>query len=474
MNRHPHHFRLSARGLLMAAISAAFAHTSFANSGRVDFTAGNVTVTGTDGSSRRLVKGNEVKSGDRIVSDASGRAQIRFSDGAFVALQPNTDFNINNYTFEGQADGKERALFGLLKGAMRTVTGLIGRSNKSSYQISTPSATIGIRGTGGVITVAPDGSTLVLGTSGVWTLTNPAGSVDVPAGTAAATTSNPNQPPQQTTQGPTVPAPTAGTTQKPDEAFRESENRTADGTQSIVASSAFKPLVTGPGYAIAGAEGGSLFSQTSTNATFSSSGMMMGFTNGGSNLVTLAGTHAEFQTADGVLAWGRWIGQVNDSGCCLGNTHSANQGLHYVVGMPTPTASLPTTDFTYNLLGATSPTIADGSVAPGTLTSAMLTGNFSSSEVSVQFAGTIGPKNFSASVNSMSLNTTHATFSGSGTYTGSLAGCSAGASVTGFFAGGGASHAGISYQLYNTTLSHNVNGAAAFKKGAAVPMYGPY
>jgi len=470
MNRHPHHFRLSARGLLVAAISAAFAHTSFANSGRVDFTAGNVTVTGTDGSTRQLARGTQVKSGDRIVSDAGGRAQIRFSDGAFVALQPNTDFNINNYAYDGQADGKERAFFGLLKGAMRTVTGVIGRSNKSSYQISTPSATIGIRGTGGVITVAPDGSTLVLGTSGVWTLTNPAGSVDVPAGTAAATTSNPNQPPQQTTQGPTVPAPQAAPSQKLEEKFSESENRTSDGTQSVVASSAFKPLVTGPGYAIAGAEGGSYFSQASTNATFSSSGMMMGFNNNGSD-VTLAGTHAEFQTADGVLAWGRWIGQVNDSGCCLGRTHGTNQGLHYVVGLPTATASLPTTDFTYNLLGATSPTTADGSVAPGTLSLATLTGNFSSSQVSVEFAGTIGPKSFSAVTNGMTLNTGTATFSGGGSYTGSLAGTYAGSSVTGFFAGAGASHAGISYTLFGTTLGSNVIGAAAFRKGAPATMY---
>src|SRR5438105_10235791 len=92
----------------------------------------------------------ELGSGDKISTGADGRVQIRFSDGAYVSLQPNTEFEIKSYHYEGKTDGTESAIFGLFKGALRTVTGFVGRVNRNRYQISTPTATIGIRGTGGL------------------------------------------------------------------------------------------------------------------------------------------------------------------------------------------------------------------------------------------------------------------------------------------------------------------------------------
>src|SRR5712691_12224676 len=165
---------------MIAIVSAAFSNPALANTGKVDFAIGNVTVTGLDGRGQPLTKGSEVKSGDKIVSSVDGRAQIRFSDGAYVSLQPNTEFDINEYRYSGKTDGTESALFGLFKGAMRTVTGFVGRANKSRYRIITATATIGIRGTGGLIQVNNDGSTLVIGTSGIWTLSNKGGTIDIP------------------------------------------------------------------------------------------------------------------------------------------------------------------------------------------------------------------------------------------------------------------------------------------------------
>ena len=85
---------------------------------------------------------------------------------------------------------------------MRTVTGAVGRVNRNSYRITTPTATVGIRGTGGVIQVLNDGSTLVIGTSGIWSLTNPAGSIDIPAGVSGLAPTEPNTPPKETTTQP--------------------------------------------------------------------------------------------------------------------------------------------------------------------------------------------------------------------------------------------------------------------------------
>ena len=49
-----------------------------------------------------LGKGAELIAGDTVFTH-SGRAQLRFTDGAFVSLQPNSEFRIDEYRFEGKA-----------------------------------------------------------------------------------------------------------------------------------------------------------------------------------------------------------------------------------------------------------------------------------------------------------------------------------------------------------------------------------
>src|SRR3954469_17556604 len=194
-------FRLRCSNVALSLALALFAEQAGAAAGRVDFATDGATVSASNGQQRPLARGTELNSGDTIRTDAGGRAQIRFADGAYVSLQPNTEFSIKDYNFDGKADGSERGFFALAKGTMRTVTGLIGRINKNRYQISTPTATIGIRGTGGRIEVLLDGSTLIAGTSGIWVLSNPSGTLDVPAGTFGRAPAAPNQPPQRSAQG---------------------------------------------------------------------------------------------------------------------------------------------------------------------------------------------------------------------------------------------------------------------------------
>src|SRR5712692_1403572 len=444
---------------MVAIVSAAFSNPALANTGKVDFTIGNVTVTGSDGRGRPLTKGAEVKSGDKIVSSVDGRAQIRFSDGAYVSLQPNTEFDIKEYRYSGKTDGTESALFGLFKGAMRTVTGLVGRANKNRYRITTATATIGIRGTGGLIQVNNDGSTLVIGTSGIWSLTNNGGSIDVPAGTAGFAGTNRNVPPQPTTLGPVVPPPQpqTGPLLPP----------------TIVQGNVVGPLgnsivpTSGSGYAAAffGAVGPNFTPfpggpiTPPTNAVFDSAGQLIQF----DTLVsvpctvacpppttvtyTLAGTQMDTGT-DGFLSWGRWTGDVLQNGILLA-TLTANQGLHYVTGIPTPAASMPTGGtFTYNLIGATSPTLANGLAAPGVLNSASLTGDFTNKNVSVSLSATAGGNTYSGSASAPIIG---ANFSGSGLATGTGTGCSVSCTlgVNGFFSGTGATHAGLLYQFTN-------------------------
>ena len=133
-------------GLAIVMVTLCAQSALAASAARVDFATGDVKAIATDGTSRTLAKGAEVASGDTI-DTGGGRAHLRFSDGALVSLQPQSQFRIDDYRFSGKVDGSEKGFFSLLKGALRTITGLVGRSNRDNYKVSTVVATIGIRGT---------------------------------------------------------------------------------------------------------------------------------------------------------------------------------------------------------------------------------------------------------------------------------------------------------------------------------------
>lgn len=138
---------LNARGLIAAAVAVASGSALAEQAGRVSFVTGDVRATASDGSTRSLARGDIINTGDKI-STGAGRLQLRFTDGGFVSLQPNTVFGVDQYLYANKPPEETSLFFSLLQGGMRTVTGAIGKVNKQSYKVRTPVATIGIRGTG--------------------------------------------------------------------------------------------------------------------------------------------------------------------------------------------------------------------------------------------------------------------------------------------------------------------------------------
>jgi hypothetical protein len=131
---------------------------------------------------RVLAKGDKLYPGEIISSGANTYVNLRFSDGGFILLRPNTRFVIEDFaadaeTVKAAAGAAEpapapataattpaplrpipnartqsgptvqRAFFRLLKGGFRAVSGLIGKADQAEYRVNTPVATIGIRGT---------------------------------------------------------------------------------------------------------------------------------------------------------------------------------------------------------------------------------------------------------------------------------------------------------------------------------------
>lgn len=115
--------------------------------GKVEFVAGAVSARSVAGSERQLSKGDVLASGDLVRTGQDGLAQLRFEDGGRIALQPKSEFRIDEYAYPATTKSQERGFFSLLKGGMRTITGQVGRDNRDAYRVTTSVATIGIRGT---------------------------------------------------------------------------------------------------------------------------------------------------------------------------------------------------------------------------------------------------------------------------------------------------------------------------------------
>jgi hypothetical protein len=134
---------LVAAGLTGAA-GAAFA----ASTGQVSQLSGTLSVRKADGSVRILSQKSEITDGDTVNTQRDSYAQIKFPDGGQITLKPNTTVKLERVNFVQDQPAQDSLLFGLLKGGMRAVTGLIGkRGNQDAYRFNTATATIGIRGT---------------------------------------------------------------------------------------------------------------------------------------------------------------------------------------------------------------------------------------------------------------------------------------------------------------------------------------
>lgn len=100
-----------------------------------------------DGTVKALSLKSKVENGDTLVSEKDTYARIRFTDNSEITLKPNTQFKIENFSFDEGKPEKDAAVFNLVKGGLRAVTGTLGKRSNERFGLNTPTATIGIRGT---------------------------------------------------------------------------------------------------------------------------------------------------------------------------------------------------------------------------------------------------------------------------------------------------------------------------------------
>lgn len=130
--------------LLLPGVAAA------ADAGSVLFAKGSVTAERAPAVD--LAKGDAILDDDTIATGDASRAQLLMIDGAKIAIRPNSIVRIDEYAYAESAttvvsQSDNKSVMSLVKGGFRTITGAVGKENRSDYEVRTPVGVLGIRGT---------------------------------------------------------------------------------------------------------------------------------------------------------------------------------------------------------------------------------------------------------------------------------------------------------------------------------------
>ncbi len=135
-------FRFILLSVILLSLKTAHASSLF---GSVEAVTGDATLSRPTGAAEPVTAGMNVMAGDSIQTAANGEVQIVTLDRGFIAIRPDSRLRIDNYHASDAPDDSE--ILTLFNGAIRSITGWLGKSNPAGYLLHTPTATIGIRGT---------------------------------------------------------------------------------------------------------------------------------------------------------------------------------------------------------------------------------------------------------------------------------------------------------------------------------------
>jgi len=88
--------------------------------------------------------GSEIFVGDRVFTGVKGFIRLNMIDEAKIDLRCNSEMLIEDYQL---LRGRNRSVIYLIKGSVKKITGTIGKMADDVYEMHTPLATVGVRGT---------------------------------------------------------------------------------------------------------------------------------------------------------------------------------------------------------------------------------------------------------------------------------------------------------------------------------------
>ncbi|MFM9926701.1 FecR family protein [Variovorax sp. H27-G14] len=107
---------------------------------------GNVQLLNGSGATRAATPGDAIGAVDRIVTGPDSSAAVVLRDDTTLIVGPSSQLDLKEFHFDGTTH-EGGMLVSLLRGSMRMITGLIGKTNPDAVRVETQTATIGIRGT---------------------------------------------------------------------------------------------------------------------------------------------------------------------------------------------------------------------------------------------------------------------------------------------------------------------------------------
>jgi regulator of RNase E activity RraA len=406
--------------LMACGVAASMASLeAIAASGKFTYVTGPVFIE-TNGKRTLAVNGAEVNPGDIIIAEADGMAQLAMIDQAKLSLRSNSRLRIDSYQKKvGDQDG---AVLSLLRGTLRTFTGLLTTANREKYQMKTRVATVGIRGSGNILSHEEDdnganavsinhtieGSHIVSSIDGkfspIFTFPNdtvkvvfgkPPEKIPTPPSITAASNTMVSKPAQKAAADiTTLTPPTTIATGNPQSSTGTGGGNNG-GTGSPGSSGVTTPSIVPPVVAIPDPTGLRDIVLAGSNATYSGQAAPAGTTLEGQNLrgftsasggfgaaaTITGGTIADATTVsigNGTnITFGRWNAPTNVNFAGLGSFSGPAATTHFAyanAGYPAYLSDVLTGTVVYTRVGATLPT--DESGTTGSITSTLLNVNF--------------------------------------------------------------------------------------------------
>ena len=469
--------------LLLLAISMCFAQVAFANSvGTVIFITGDVSVKRADSSVIQAEKNLSLNGGDTIET-RQGRVQFSLVDGGRISLQPNSIFKINKYEFSGKEDGSEFAFMELIKGGLRTITGLIGHKNRERYQLKTSVATIGIRGT--EFTVNFNDNQFLMTTNH--------GSVDVCNGTGclnaitgqSISVSGPNGSPKFSNKTAVANADAPATSSK--SVFAASDVLSSDAALGIpaVVQQAIAAGLPSSGTTLSIVDdylNSITYNTLEGELKFNANGSLREFKynpNGPDKFEVKTTAFASYNS-DGIVSWGQANAgkyTLHSGGTPIDNNEEFVR-FDYIAGATPNPGVLANLTGTYQIFASTAPFLVTSSAtttvgSANSLNGGTLNFNFTNQTFGYNFQVSAASNDFILSKSGASLNGINPNFAASGTVTSltnnnaicqtGCTGALGGNLVQGSFLGANGERIGLQYGFYVPGLAGSIYGGAVLK-----------
>ena len=104
---------------------------------------------------RPLRSGDLVQATERLQTGPDSAASLVLRDGTTLMLGPSSTFDLSEFSFNPTTN-QGNVLLSVIKGTLRVITGLIGKTHPQSMKVTTPTSTIGVLGTDFIVEVSEE------------------------------------------------------------------------------------------------------------------------------------------------------------------------------------------------------------------------------------------------------------------------------------------------------------------------------